>query len=70
MAGKITLPHICPKCLKKKAESYQELEEKFGFRNVSNGVINQSWCRKCRSTTKIEKKNSMPTEEESSLTQN
>ncbi len=28
--GKITLPHICPQC-GKKAETYQELEKRFGL---------------------------------------
>jgi hypothetical protein len=45
---KITLPHTCPKC-KKKATDYQELYEKFGFRNMNqNSMRNQSWCRECR----------------------
>lgn len=47
--GKITLPHICPRC-QKKADTYQELMDKFGFRNMgSDSMRNQSWCRKCRS---------------------
>ena len=46
--GKITLPHICPNC-GKKAITYQELDEKFGFRNMNNkSMRNQSWCRDCR----------------------
>lgn len=51
MSGKITLPHTCPKCSKTTAKTFQELDEKFGFRNVANGVIKQSWCRKCRSAS-------------------
>ena len=48
--GKITLPHICPKCGVTKANTYQELDEKFGFRNMgADSMRNQSWCRKCRS---------------------
>jgi hypothetical protein len=46
--GKITLPHKCPKC-GKEAKTYQELDEKFGFRNMNkNSMRNQSWCRECR----------------------
>lgn len=49
MAGKITLPHICPKCKVTVATNYDELEKKFGFRNISpTTVTNQSWCRECR----------------------
>ncbi len=49
MAGKITLPHTCPKCKNVKATNYDELEEKFGFRNIDEkSVTNQSWCRECR----------------------
>lgn len=48
MAGKINLPHVCPSC-KKEARTYQELEAKFGFRNLnSESATNQSWCRDCR----------------------
>jgi predicted nucleic acid-binding Zn ribbon protein len=47
---KITLPHKCPKC-EKEAKTYQELYEKFDFRNMnSNSMRNQSWCRECRSS--------------------
>ncbi len=47
--GKITLPHRCPKCEKEEAKTYQELEKKFGFRNMNkNSMRNQSWCRNCR----------------------
>jgi len=48
--GKITLPHICPNCKIVKATTYQEVEEKFGFRNMDNKnyIRNQSWCRECR----------------------
>jgi len=46
--GKITLPHKCPKC-GKEAKIYQELDEKFGFRNMDkDSMRNQSWCRDCR----------------------
>jgi len=48
-SGAIKLPHTCPKCKKVTATTYQELEEKFGFRNMGNKTIrNQSWCRECR----------------------
>lgn len=50
MAGSIQLPHTCPKCRTTTANTYQELDEKFGFRNVSpEKATNQSWCRECRS---------------------
>ena len=48
-SGKIQLPHTCPKCKNVTAITYQELEEKFGLRNMGdNTVRNQSWCRDCR----------------------
>ncbi len=54
--GKITLPHICPQC-GKKAETYQELEKRFGFRNMNgNSMRNQSWCRECRKNQSKNKK--------------
>jgi len=47
--GKITLPHTCPNCKNVTAITYQELDEKFGFRNMDkNSMRNQSWCRECR----------------------
>ncbi len=47
--GKITLPHKCPKCEITEAKTYQELDEKFGFRNMDEtSMRNQSWCRECR----------------------
>jgi len=50
MAGSIQLPHTCPKCRTTTANTYQELDEKFGFRNLSpEKATNQSWCRECRS---------------------
>ena len=48
MSGIINLPHSCPKCNNKTANSYQELDELFGFRNMPKGARNQSWCRDCR----------------------
>ncbi len=48
-SGQITLPHICPKCKIEIAIDYQELEKKFGFRNIDQASMrNQSWCRECR----------------------
>ncbi len=47
MSGKINLPHRCPKC-GKTANTSQELEELFGFRQQNGGVTNQSQCKKCR----------------------
>ena len=50
MPGSIRLPHTCPKCKKETAHTHQELDEKFGFRNLPSGASNQSWCKKCRSS--------------------
>lgn len=49
MSGSIQLPHTCPHCQKVTANTYQELEAKFGFRNQKQTVTKQSWCRVCRS---------------------
>lgn len=55
MANKIKFPHVCPKCEKTTASNQQELEEKFGMRNMKNNSgevshsTNQSWCKVCRS---------------------
>lgn len=47
MAGKINLPHTCPKCgVIAKTES--ELKQVFGYRTKDEGVTNQSQCKKCR----------------------
>jgi len=46
MAGKINLPHTCPKC-KKTAKDSKELLDLFGLR-TQNGTTNQSQCKKCR----------------------
>ena len=46
---RIELPWICPNCEQTRAESKDELIEKFGLRKMQNGTIrNQSWCRRCR----------------------
>ncbi len=37
----------CPKC-NKTADSRQEIEKEFGFRNVDGMIRPQSWCRECR----------------------
>lgn len=38
----------CPKC-GKKANSYDEVERDFGYRNMGDGrIIVQSWCSECR----------------------
>lgn len=47
MAGKIKLPHVCPKC-GKKATTESELKELFGLRTKDGGLTNQSHCRECR----------------------
>ncbi|MDH6025478.1 MULTISPECIES: hypothetical protein [Vibrio] len=47
MAGKINLPHSCPKC-GKTAHTTKELETLFGYRQKDGGVTNQSQCKECR----------------------
>lgn len=52
MAGKITLPHKCPKC-GKIAKTEVELKNEFGYRTMkesdnSKVIRNQSWCKECR----------------------
>ncbi|MCO4320677.1 hypothetical protein [Aliidiomarina quisquiliarum] len=47
MAGKIKLPHKCPKC-GAVAKTEPELDKIFGYRTQSGGVTNQSQCKKCR----------------------
>ena len=37
----------CPKC-GKIAQARQEIEKKFGFRNIGGIIRSQSWCRACR----------------------
>ena len=55
MSNSIKLPHTCPKCNVTTAKNLQELEEKFGLRNMkdSTGSVKelreQSWCKECRS---------------------
>lgn len=50
--GKIKLPHTCPTS-GKIANKHQEIEERFGFRNMNtNEMRAQSWCKKCRSKKK------------------
>lgn len=60
MSGKINLPHVCPNCKKTTANTYQELEDLFGFRNMNEknktSVRNQSWCRKCRAKSTAKEK--------------
>ncbi|CAM5441160.1 hypothetical protein [Alishewanella longhuensis] len=46
----VKLPHICPKC-DIRANTYEDMKQLFGFRNTTNGVRPQSWCRGCRSKT-------------------
>lgn len=47
-SGAIKIPHKCPKC-GKVANSYQEIEAKFGFRNMGNDTVRaQSQCKDCR----------------------
>jgi len=50
MAGKIKLPHTCPKCREAIAKTEKELEDIFGYRTKDGGVTNQSQCKKCRNS--------------------
>ena len=43
-----TIKATCPSC-KKKANDYNDIEDKFGWRIVNEKKIPQSHCRKCRS---------------------
>ncbi len=46
---KIAIPHTCPHCKVVTAVTREELEEKFGLRNMNEDLTrNQSWCRECR----------------------
>ena len=46
---KIILPWRCPNCNITRANTREELEEKFGLRKMGDGTVrNQSWCRGCR----------------------
>ena len=46
---KIILPRRCPNCNITRANTREELEEKFGLRKMGDGTVrNQSWCRGCR----------------------
>ncbi len=47
----------CPNC-GKEANSYEEVENEFGYRNMGDGrTIVQSWCRECRIEERREKSN-------------
>ena len=42
------VPKTCPQC-PKIANTFEEIDEKFGFRTMENEtIIPQSWCRECR----------------------
>lgn len=43
----IQLPHKCPIC-GVSASSFAQVDDIFGFRNVGDRMISQSWCRNCR----------------------
>ena len=42
-----TVLHTCPAC-GVQARGFNKIEKLFGFRNMSNGISHQSWCRACR----------------------
>lgn len=43
----------CPRC-GLEAKGDEEIEAKFGFRNIDGKSITQSWCRRCRSGKSVE----------------
>lgn len=43
----IQLPHKCPRCALI-ASSFEEIDDKFGVRNIKGRISSQSWCRNCR----------------------
>jgi len=43
----IQLPHQCPYC-GLQALTFQDIDDKFGFRNIDGRISSQSWCRRCR----------------------
>lgn len=43
----VQLPHQCPRC-GVLALSFNEIDDKFGFRNIDGRISSQSWCRNCR----------------------
>ncbi len=45
---------LCPQC-KIKASNREEIEFKFGWREIKEKTIPQSWCRRCRSGKVLEK---------------
>jgi len=56
----------CPKCnLRVKGE--EEIEKKFGWREVGGKTIPQSWCRRCRSGKPVEVKKEEPEKIDKSL---
>lgn len=46
----IKLPHKCPNC-GQVASSFEDADDKFGFRHMQAGILIQSWCRQCRTNT-------------------
>jgi len=43
----IQIPHQCP-CCGALALSFDEIDDKFGFRSIKGRISSQSWCRNCR----------------------
>ncbi|MFQ6449655.1 hypothetical protein, partial [Klebsiella pneumoniae] len=48
----IKLPRLCPKCLKTKATSYEEIVSFFGIRKTMAGEVINSYCKECRASEK------------------
>lgn len=48
----IKLPRLCPKCLKTKATSYEEIVSFFGIRKTMAGEVVNSYCKECRASEK------------------
>lgn len=61
-SGEISLPHVCPckkyECVQSPtiADTFQELNELFGFRNMDDAMRNQSWCKSCRAKDNAERR--------------
>lgn len=47
----IQFPHQCPRC-GQIASSFEEIDDKFGLRNIQGRISSQSWCRNCRLSRK------------------
>ena len=56
----------CPQC-KLKVQEDEEIEAKFGFRNIQGKSISQSWCKRCRSGKRSEETQEIDGKERSKI---